>query len=201
MSNPAHMRALEQIIRSHPQFWSWLEAARDCAPPDWYIGAGALRSVVWDALHGYRQPTPCRDIDLAFFDPHDLRPARDQEVQAQLLARRPDLPWEATNQAAVHLWYPSVFGYAVEPLLSSVDGIGTWPETATSVGVRLQPDGALLIAAPCGLDDLLGMVLRRNPRRVSPAEFRRRLREKPIRQRWPRVQIIDSDIDEPVALC
>jgi uncharacterized protein len=104
----------------------------------------------------------------------------------------PDIPWQAKNQAAIHLWYADEFGYAVEPLTSSEDAIGTWPETATSVGVRLLPDDTLLIAAPHGLDDLLNMVLRRNPRRVTVEFFRQRLENKKIREKWPRVQVIDG---------
>jgi uncharacterized protein len=187
-----HGQALERIIRANQQLWSILEAARDCDLPDWFVGAGIIRNAVWDHLHGYREPTPCTDVDVAFFDPHDLTPARDQAAQAHLHARWPDVPWEATNQAAVHCWYEQVFGYPVAPLRSSQDGIGTWPETATCVGVQLLPDDTLLVAAPCGLADLLGMVLRRNPRRVSLEEFRRRLAQKRLQEKWPRVQVVDG---------
>jgi hypothetical protein len=185
-------RAFERIIRANAGLWSILQAARACALPDWYIGAGAIRNVVWDHLHDYREPTPCVDVDVAFFDPYDLSPTRDQLAQEQLRARRPDVPWEATNQAAVHCWYERVFGSPAAPLRSSEDAIGTWPETATCVGVRLLLDDTLLVAAPCGLGDLLGMVLRRNPRRVSLEQFRKRLAEKRIQEKWPRVQVIDG---------
>jgi hypothetical protein len=36
-------------------------------------------------------------------------------LAAVLHARAPDLPWEAKNQAAVHLWYPRRFGVEVAP--------------------------------------------------------------------------------------
>ena len=152
-----------------------------------------IRNLVWDSLHCFAEPTPCADVDIAFFDPHDLSPQRDRAVQAQLSASRPDVPWEATNQAAVHLWYERVFGYVVPPLISSADAIGTWPETATCVGVRLLPNDELLIVAPYGLSDLFNMILRRNPRRVSRTEFRRRIQEKKIQDKWPRVRIVDDE--------
>ncbi len=183
---------LEQLIRSNQWLWSILAAARSCDPPDWFVGAGVIRNLVWDHLHTFVEPTHCADVDVAFFDPHDLSPERDRAVQTQLSASRPDVPWEATNQAAVHLWYERVFGYAVPPLTSSADAIGTWPETATCVGVRLLPTNELLIIAPYGLSDLFDLILRRNPRRVSRAEFRRRIREKRIQAKWPRVRIIDD---------
>ena len=82
-----------------------LRAARDVDAPDWLINAGAIRDAVWDDLHD-RAPEMPRDIDLGFFDSGDLSPERDAQVGAALRERAPDLPWEAKNQAAVHLWYP-----------------------------------------------------------------------------------------------
>jgi len=149
-----------------------------------------VRSTVWDYLHGYTVPTPLTDVDVAFFDPQDLTPARDAAATALLAAHGPGLPWEATNQAAVHLWYPAVFGAVVAPVFSSDEAIGTWPETATCVGVRLLADDSLVVAAPHGLDDLLTMVLRHNPQRATGELFHHRLQSKRIRETWPHVQVI-----------
>ena len=59
-------------MRATPWLMAALEAARDVDPPDWLIGAGAVRTAVWDRLHGHAEPTPLRDLDLAFYDPDDL---------------------------------------------------------------------------------------------------------------------------------
>jgi hypothetical protein len=185
-------QALEGILCANTWFSEVLTAVRDCAPPDWYVGGGVVRNVVWDHLHGYTRPTLLNDVDVAFYDPHDLSPERDRAVQDQLCDRLPSVPWEATNQAAVHLWYEEAFGYAVPPLRSTEEGIGTWPETVTSMGVRLLWNDQLLISAPCGLDDLFQMILRHNPRRVSIEQYRRRVEEKQIRQKWPQVRVIDG---------
>lgn len=183
---------LKQIIHSNKWFMEVLRAVRDCAPPDWFVGAGVIRNITWDYLHCYTQPTPIADIDVAYFDPDDLSPARDQVIEAQLRQRLPNEPWEATNQAAVHLWYEELFGYAVPPLKSSEEAIGTWPETATSIGVRLLDNDELLIVAPFGLSDLFEMILRRNTRRVSVEQFRWRTQEKKTLQKWPKVRLIDG---------
>lgn len=183
---------LEQILLGSTWFMAVLAAVRACNPPDWYVGGGVIRSVVWDSLHGYVKPTPLADVDVGFFDPADLNPERDKRVEAALSALRPDVPWQAKNQAAVHLWYERVFGYAVAALHSTEEAIGTFPETVTSIGVRLRPDGELEVVAPCGLDDLLHMVLRRNPRRVTVERFRQRLAEKQICEKWPRARVIDG---------
>jgi uncharacterized protein len=181
---------LTRLIQATPWFISVLETVRACNPPDWLVGAGIIRNLVWDHLHQYQTPTPLADIDVIFFDPQDVRPERDRMVQRQLAQILPDLDWEATNQAAVHLWYEEVFGFSVPALHSSEEAVGTWPETATSVAVRLLSSDQIHIVAPCGLSDLFNMVLRRNPCRVTREQFVQRLRSKDILRKWPRVQII-----------
>jgi hypothetical protein len=185
---PEHLGSL---VRSTPWLLEALRAARDVDPPDWLVGGGVLRDLVWDHLHG-RPPAPPRDLDLAFFDPARLDPAHDAEVEQALTARLPGVPWDAKNQAAVHTWYGRVFGGEAAPLTSSADGVATWPETATAVAVRLHDDDRIQVVAPCGLDDLFGLVCRRNPRRVSVEHYRRRVRDKRIADRWPRVAIIGA---------
>ena len=183
---------LQELITQNEHVMMILHTVRRCNPPDWLVGAGLIRNLVWDYLHGYSQPTPPRDIDVAFFDPADLSPKRDAAVTAQLTAVLPDLEWEATNQAAVHLWYAQVFGKTVLPLTSSAEAIATWPETATCTAVRLLPDDSLHIVAPFGLEDLFQMILRRNPAQVTQAQFQQRLRDKQITQKWPRVRVIEG---------
>ena len=82
-----------------------------------------------------------------------------------------------------------MFAVDVDPLTSSADGVATWPETATAVAVRLLPDETIDVVAPYGLDDLFGLVCRRNSRRVTVEEYRRRVTSKRIAERWPRVRI------------
>ena len=190
MTDPALGARLEALVRSSDWLMGVLRAARDVHPPDWLVGGGVLRDLVWDRLHG-RAPRPPRDVDLAFFDPARLDAGRDAEIERALAERLDGVPWDAKNQAAVHRWYGWVFGGRVEPLASAADGVGTWPETATAVAVRLLDGDELRVVAPCGLDDLFMLVCRRNPRRVSVEHFRRRLRDKRVAERWPRVTVVD----------
>ena len=165
-----------------------LRAARDVDAPDWLIAAGAIRDAVWDDLHGRPLTTPPRDLDLGFFDPDDLTPERDAEVEAALRRRAPDLPWDAKNQAAVHLWYPDRFGIEVEPFGATAEAIATFPETASCVGVRLLPDDEILVVAPHGLDDLFACVCRHNPTRVPADYYAGRVAEKAWGTRWPKLR-------------
>ena len=180
------------LIRSNAWMISVLEAVRDEPVPQAWVGAGVLRDLVWGELYGPGfDPRRVRDVDVAFFDADDLSRANDDRVTALLRGRRADVPWEATNQAAVHTWYPGTFGTAaVAPLTSIDDAVGTWPETATSVAVRLGADGAIEICAPLGTDDLLNGVWRRNPRRVSAEQSRARLQRHQPSTRWPGVTVV-----------
>ena len=181
---------LHVLIRKSAWFMDLLKAARDCDPPDWWIGAGVLRDLVWDELHGGFDPAKVKDVDLAFFDASDLSRERDTGVEVALQRRLSIVPWEAKNQAAVHTWYQRRFGFTVAPLKSSAEGVATWPETATAVAVRLDANDDLQVTAPCGLDDLLNGVCRRNPRRVSVDEYHRRLEAKQVSTRWPRIVVV-----------
>jgi hypothetical protein len=185
-----HEARLGSILLGSEWFVTVLEAVRESDPHDWLVGAGVIRNQVWDHLHGYATPTPVRDVDVAYFDPADLSRERDERLEADLRVRLSDVAWNVTNQAGVHLWYERKFGHGAEPVSSIEDGVARWPETATAVGVALLPDGSLRVVAPFGLDDLFGLVLRRNPRQVTAEYFRERVESKEIRARWPRVTVV-----------
>jgi uncharacterized protein len=171
---------LRALVRETPWFMHALQAARALGLARWCIGAGALRNLVWDALHGHAKPSALADVDLAYFDAANQR---------RLVERCPNLPWEVTNQAGVHLWFEAHFGHAVEPLRSLEDAVASWPEPATAVGVWLDRYDALQVIAPHGLADLLGMRVRRNPVRVSVETYRQRCASKRYAERWPRVVV------------
>lgn len=180
---------LTALVRATPWFMTALRAGRELGLAHWCIGAGALRNLVWDALHGRAAPAELADVDFAYFCADDLDPVRDAALQRRLLEACPGLPWEVTNQAGVHLWFERHFGHAVEPLRSLEEAIASWPEPATAVGVWLDHDDALHVVAPHGLADLLGMRIRRNPARVSLETYRQRCASKRYTERWPRVVV------------
>jgi hypothetical protein len=74
---------LQRIFLANGWFMSLLRAARAVDLPDWFVGAGVIRNIVWDHLLGYAIPTPPADVDVVFFDPHDLSAARDAAAEAQ----------------------------------------------------------------------------------------------------------------------
>jgi uncharacterized protein len=178
------------LILECPWLMAALRAGREVDAPGWVIGAGAIRDLVFEHLHGRLAPPP-RDIDYAFFDPVDLSVEREEAIESALRQRRPELPFEARNQARVHLWYEQRFGYPIEPYTSIEHAVSTWPETVTAVAVRLLPDDRIELIAPVGLADLFAGVLRRNPAQVTREIFRERLARRPdLPTQWPLVRVI-----------
>jgi len=184
---------LADLVLGCAWFAGVLVAVRDADLPDAWVGAGVLRDLVWGERFGSGfRPAEVRDVDVAFFDPDDLSRQRDRVATDLLLVRRPEIAWEATNQAAVHMWYHETFRTSpVAPLGSAADGVATWPETATSVAVRLGSGNQVEVCAPRGLTDLLDGVWRRNPRRVSVQLSRQRLARHDPARRWPGVRVIE----------
>lgn len=180
---------LTELVRAAPWFMAALRAGRELGLASWCIGAGALRNLVWDALHGHERPSAPVDVDFAYFCDQDFSPQRDAGLQRRLGALCPGLPWEVTNQAGVHLWFEACFGHAVAPLRSLEEAIASWPEPATAVGVWLDAQDGMHFIAPHGLDDLLGMRVRRNPVRVSVETYRQRCASKRYAERWARVVV------------
>jgi hypothetical protein len=136
---------LQRLIPADLWFLSVLRAARKLGLQAWAIGVAAITHLVWDHLHGDRMRTPPKDVDLVSVDPRDHRPDREQDSEAQLSLSLPDVPWQITNQAAVHFWNKRVFGQAVRPLSSLDDAGATWAETATAVALRHVPNESITV--------------------------------------------------------
>jgi uncharacterized protein len=144
---------LRALLGGNRWFMDVLAAVRACGPPNWVVGAGVIRNIVWDYLQGHDTPTPVKDVDVAFFDPSDATRERDAALERQLYAAMSSVPWEVTNQASIHFWYEARFGYPIRPADSIEDAVSMWPETATSVAATLDADGRIRVIALVGLDD------------------------------------------------
>jgi uncharacterized protein len=157
-----HEDELIAILKKNPTVWTMLERAPSFGLKQYFLGAGAISQTVWneqnhqDALHGIS------DADFVYFD-SDLSYEKEDYYIHLIQKAYADLPLgvDIKNEARVHLWYKSHFGYDIPPYRSVEEAISSWPTTATAVGIRLD-EGKPVIYAPFGLEDLFNQVIRPN---------------------------------------
>lgn len=178
-------QTISNLIKSDPWRMEALRAVRTLELPDWLIGAGFVRNLVWDNLHGYKKQTPLSDIDVAYFDPTNLDEASEKEFETRL-KKIMDENWSVTNQARM-----AGINHFHREYTSTADAISHWPETATAIGVRLDNNDNIKLIAPYGTDDLTNLVLRMTPDLGDGREyFLKRIEKKQWLTKWPKLQII-----------
>lgn len=185
-----HFQQLAHIVRATPWLLDALRAVRDVGPPEGYLAAGGVRDTVWNWLTGRDTSNPSADIDVVYFEV--CKVDQSGRYQAALFNRLRACNWEVTNQAQIHLWHRQVHGIRAAPHRNVCEGLATWPETATAVGVRLLPTDELQIIAPFGLDDLFDLVVRYNPTLAGPAVYADRIAAKRWIIRWPELRIFPA---------
>ncbi len=142
-----------------------LEAARAAQLPDWRLFAGAVHQTVWNAMTGRPADHGIRDYDIGYFE-QDMSATAEAGRQASVRACLPaelESAVEVVNQARVHLWFEGHFGRPYRAPDNTDDALRQFLFTSDAVGVRLEADCCLTIAAPYGLRDVFDMVLRPNP--------------------------------------
>ncbi|WP_434776878.1 nucleotidyltransferase family protein [Neisseria sp. Ec49-e6-T10] len=179
-----------EIIQNTAWLMNILTTLKDIGLTNIYIGAGVIRDVVWGHLHKRPILEPISDIDVVFFDLNSQDSKLEIKIKECLTTLFPQYQWDVTNQANVHQWYAEYFNIHVSPLSTLQEMIATWPETATSIAIKLSEDNTLDIIAPFGLTDLLNMIIRWNPTRISRGYYEQRIKEKQYVNRWPKVTII-----------
>jgi hypothetical protein len=86
----------------------------------------------------------------------------------------------------VHVWFEAHFGEAYTPLSGSAEALERFVSPMFAIGVRLEVDDRLHIAAPFGLADLFALRLRPNPRRPFGGFDRVAAN---VRRRWPELRV------------
>jgi hypothetical protein len=180
---------LVEIVLSTPWLLELLRTVRSAGPPGAFVAAGAVRDTVWDVLTGRASSGPHADVDVVYWAAGDAE-ASARLYEGRLRALRPDVDWEVTNQATVHLWHWREGRLLVTPHPSVDAGIASWTETATAVGVRLAPDDSVAVVAPLGLADLLALRVRHNPGQSGVDVFWKRVSDKRWLERWPELQLV-----------
>ncbi|WP_232229240.1 nucleotidyltransferase family protein [Paenibacillus zanthoxyli] len=169
---------------------SLFERAGSLGPYPYYIGAGCLVQTVWNELTGRLAMYGISDIDIVYFDDADLSYEAENEAveRGKRLFTELPLPVDIKNQARVHLWYPGRFGVGLTPYASLEAAIDSWPTTASSLGVRKEPDGSWRIYAPFGLEDLFQLVVRPNKTLVTESAYYAKAEK--WKSSWPELTVM-----------
>jgi hypothetical protein len=163
--------------------------------PNWWIGAGFVRSKVWDTLHGYNQRTPLPDIDAIYFNRDDFsdKEAQWETTNQEIVYERklkevmPSVHWSVTNQARMHLFHHD------NPYQSSEEALSRWVETATCIGARLDENNHVVLATPRGIEDLVNLILRPTPGVSADTKtFYERIEKKEWLKKWPKLKVVIS---------
>lgn len=187
----------EGILRADPDLMRLLGVLSGLRLPQWRLVAGCLYQTVWNALTRRPRGTGIKDYDLIYFDAGDLSWDAEDRVIRQVGAATAGCvgPVEARNQARVHLWFEQRFGTPYPALASADEALGRYASVVHAVGVRLDDDDRLDVAAPFGLDDMFAMVIRPNPALDNAASYRAKAER--AQSIWPEVVVRPWQEREP----
>lgn len=183
---------LADIIRADAGLMHVLTTVRALDLPDWRLVSGAVYQAVWNVKTGRSAGYGIKDYDLAYFDGSDLS-YDAEDVVIKRVAAAFDEPFrsqvEVRNQARVHLWFQDRFGEPYEALESTDEALGRFVAPTFAVGVRLEGDDTISVAAPFGLDDVFSMTIRPNPNRPLAKGWAKTVKN--ARGRWPELTVIE----------
>lgn len=184
---------LDAILRGSAPLMRVLSTLRDLGLPDWRVFSGAVYQTVWNARTGRAPDYGLKDFDVGYFDPDTSWDAEDVYIRRVAEAFEPPLREmvEVRNQARVHLWFEGRFGEPYAPLASTDEALERFVCPAFSIGVRLDADDTISVAAPFGLDDVFEMVLRPNPLRGVAKGWARTTAS--AKARWPELTILEPE--------
>ena len=186
---------LVDIVRADADLMHVLTTVRGLDLPDWRVFSGAVYQSVWNAVTGRPAGYGRKDFDLGYFDPDTSWDAEDGVIKR--VAAAFDEPFrsdvEVRNQARVPLWFPAHFGEPYAPISSTDEALERFVAPAFAVGVRLELDDAISVAAPLGLSDMFDLILRPNPNRGVARDWARVVEKR--RALWPELTVIEPEID------
>ena len=184
---------LADIVRADPGLMHVLTTVRGLGLNDWRVFSGAVYQSVWNAVTGRPAGYGVRDYDLGYFDADVSWDAEDMVIRR--VAAAFDEPFrsmvEVRNQARVHLWFEGKFGEPYSALTGTDEALARFVAPAFAVGVRLEDDGSVSVAAPFGLEDVFSLILRPNPNRPLARGWDKAVAS--ARARWPELTILEPE--------
>ena len=185
---------LAGIVRADPGLMYVLEGVRGLGLNDWRVFSGAVYQSVWNAVTSRPAGYGVRDYDLGYFDPDTSWGAEDAVIKRVAAAFEPPFRGmvEVRNQARVHLWFEGKFGEPYGPIADTDEALARFVAPAFAVGVRLEENDTISVAAPFGLEDVFSLTIRPNPNRPLARGWNRAVTN--ARSRWPELVVVEPEI-------
>ncbi len=161
---------------------SCLRQVHEVMKHEWYIAAGFVRNLVWDKLHENERITSLNDIDVIYFNPVDISPDIDEEIEHHLVNEMPFCNWSVKNQARMSLNH----GHAAYK--GCIEAMSYWPEIQTAIGATITPKGMVNIESPFKAKEVIKLSITRNHKCTSSV-FSSRVSEKGWLNTWPKLKI------------
>ncbi|WP_374516032.1 nucleotidyltransferase family protein [Brevundimonas sp.] len=183
-------RRLADIVRADAGLMHVLTTVRALGLEDWRVFSGAVYQSVWNAVTGRPAGYGIRDYDLGYFDPDTSWDAEDVVIRRVAAAFEPPFRdmVEVRNQARVHLWFEGKFGEPYEALSGTDEALARFVAPAFGVGVRLEDDDAISVAAPFGLEDVFALIIRPNLHRPLARGWDKAVAN--ATARWPELRVV-----------
>lgn len=184
--------ALETSLRNSPAVSRVLDQWAELAIPHCWLAAGVVVQSYWNDRHRFPPIYGISDVDLVYFDSQDLTENAESCHASRIgdLHQSLGIKIDVKNEARVHLWYESRFGFPIKAYTSVESAIETFPTTAGAIGVR--PKGNRLEAfAPFGFDDLMNLIVRPNKRQITRTIYADKVNR--WMSLWPRLNVIGWD--------
>ncbi|MFT5824208.1 MAG: hypothetical protein ACI8ZM_005474 [Crocinitomix sp.] len=170
-----------EIIKDDIWMIDILKIVRDLKLTDCWIGAGFVRNKIWDEKHG-KDRTQLNDIDIIHFDKSNPTKEYDLQIENKLRNYNSNLNWSVKNQSRMHI------RNGHKQYIDCNEAISYWPETATSIAVRLNFKNQIEYIAPYGLEDLFSLLVVPTPT-FDLTIYNARIEKKKWKEKWNKLEI------------
>jgi hypothetical protein len=186
ISNEGKIQILN-ILEKNNYCISILKFVKQLSEENLWIGGGFIRNIVWDEKHAHKINTEFGDIDVFYFNSKCIDKDRDIEIEKALRKIAPNVEWSVKNQARMHLHNNEA------PYISLEDALSKFPDTASSIVVRLSKNSNIEFIAPYGYSDLFNLLVRPTPiflnNEIKMQRYYQRINEKKWKVKWPNLII------------
>jgi len=170
-----------KIIKADNWMIEVLEIVRNLNLNDCWIGAGFIRNKIWDYKHGFDRTT-LNDVDVIYFDTCKTSREDDIRIEYQLNNILPEINWSVKNQSRMNI------RNGHKQYANCNEAISFWPETATSIAVKLNSENNIEYIAPYGLDDLFNLLVVPTPS-FDLKTYTLRIKKKSWDKKWKKLNI------------